>query len=170
MVAYAGGIVEVEDLYDVTELVLCRLSDSAAKVNNTLASDDTLFTPELPANSSWIFEGWLWVTSALDADPDFKAQFLGPSGASGAWSLWGQTTAATTAIGSIDHGIVATPFSSAHARGAIAGGGLTLLANGYMQIDATPGAVTLQWAQNTTDAGSGIVLKEGSHLRFKRVA
>ena len=163
-VATLDGRVDVLEAWTVE---VYRSSDSASKTNNTFASDTQLVTPSLPASSTWLVEGWLWWASS-STTPDFKAQFIGPAGGDIVWSLVSIITSATSNSGAIDIGVQAGGFGTAHTRGTV-NGSTAGLVKGYLTIAGTPGAVTVQWAQNTTDA-AGVVMKAGSHLKLTRVA
>ena len=166
MTAYAGGITEIEDLSEISGFVVCKFADTSINTDATLNDDPDLVTPTLEANSTWVIDGWLWWT-ASGTTPDLKVAFNGPAGADVVWSFISIITSATSNSGAIDIGVQSGGLLATHARVALNGstGGLV---RGYVTIGGTAGAMTLQWAQNTSDAGA-VVLKEGSHIRWRRI-
>lgn len=165
MTAYAGGITEIEDLSEISGLVLTKFSDTGINTDTTLSDDPDLVTPSLDANSTWVIDGWLWWTGT-SGTPDIKFAFAGPAGSDIQWILHAITTAGTSNSSAQDIGIQ-TGMGNTHARGTF-NGSTSGMVKGYLTIGGTAGSVRLQWAQNTSDA-STVTLKEGSYLRFRRV-
>lgn len=165
MTAYAGGITEIEDLSEISGLVLTKFADTSRISTTVLADDPDLITPSLDANSTWVIDGWLWWTSTVDT-PDIKFAFAGPAGGDVQWMLHALITTQTSNSGAQDIGIQ-TGFGNTHARASI-NGSTSGHIRGYLTLGGTAGSVRLQWAQNTSIA-TAVVLKEGSYLRFRRV-
>lgn len=145
----------------VTPLTAYKTADETVTSSATLQDDNELFVT-VAANMTYIVTGYLYVSST-SATPDFKAAYTGPASATFTNSLWGQTTTASSTIGSIDVG-VSTAIGSAHGRGTF-NGPVTLTIFGLLTVAGTAGTFRLQWAQNTSDP-AGVTLKAGSWLKL----
>lgn len=135
-------------------------SVSSASTGSTLQNDDEL-TFAIAANEIWIARYVLYVTTA--ATPDFKAAIDVPASATllmQAAGFSGGSIINTDHLETADATAIAFPNCGT---------------DNYIIIDATvenganAGNVVLQWAQNTSDAGSTTV-KEGSFLVANRVS
>lgn len=123
----------------------------------TLQDDDELFFA-IGANETWSFR--FLVQGNANATPDFKFAVTAPGGATcryGTDDPEGATSVANLACG-VSTGIVAG--NTAEDVYEIVG----TVVNG-----ATPGNITLQWAQNTANALNSIV-RAGSFLEANRIA
>jgi hypothetical protein len=163
------GAEDMQVLYPSSTVV--RSTDSAARTSSTLADDDVLtFEADPVAAGVLLVEGFL-VVSAANSTMDFKYAWSIPSGVTG---YHGPLTGTSSNMGgwaNVQAG--STPaalhsdLTSAVSLGSFAGiTGVTIAA---LLFVASPGGdVTLQWAQNTTDAGD-LILKKGSFLRVSKV-
>lgn len=141
-----------------------RSTDSAAVTNSTAVNDTQLFAA-VEANATYIVEMYLRWTCTSNT-PGFKIQFTGPSGATMTRSFFAQPTANTTATGTMDTGTQTTignPDTRQSINGTVGG-----MVKGLLTVGANAGTLTLQWAQNTTNA-AGIVLNQGSWMKLTRV-
>lgn len=145
-------------------------SDTTRSATTTPTADpDLLFAIGASATEVWFFEAFLRFNSA-NVTMDVKMTFAGPTGATGAWGGEGGGNAAqwaTVAVASspaapialasnLTFGSAAAADFLAHLAGFVFGGG-------------TGGNVTLNWSQNTSDAGN-LILKAGSLLRATKTA
>lgn len=136
--------------------LLVKSADETVNGSATLQNDDELLFA-VGASETWQFEGVLFCTSG--GTPNFKIAATGPSGSvgrlgvvvtSGAWSVEGDTEDLGTGIS------VTSPAGNpavVHFYGAIANG-------------ANAGNLTIQWAQNTSDASNTIV-HAGSYIKYQ---
>lgn len=141
--------------------LIVKDTDETVNSTTTLQNDDAI-TFSVAANEDWQFEGTLFVNSAIT--PDFKLDFAGPSGATG---YWGVTSWADGTVTANAHNQV----------GALSGSGQGLTSAdwpiairfwGGIANGANAGSLTLQWAQNTSDAGNTTVLA-GSYIKYQQV-
>lgn len=146
--------------------IVRRLVDSDAKVNNTLADDDTLLFA-VQANASYFFEAWL-LFSAANATMDGKIGWSVPSGTT---MIWGSVGASATDWSMAGTGGTPGPLKSESQTrdfGTLTGTNGLMLA-GHIIGGDTAGIANLRWAQATTDAGE-LKLLENSFLRVSRLA
>jgi hypothetical protein len=156
---------------EVRPLSAVKTGDTS-RVNNTRSADPDL-TIALPANSVWDFELKLLITSAANAAGDFAADLAYPAGAvvsalthgldlalpSGTFGdlkAIGITRDSTSPTFSFGIGCSNTPTA--------------LYVAGRIEVGATPGSLTLEWAQNATDAVNATTLQDGSTMTCHRVA
>jgi cytochrome b len=161
----AGQRVTAAQLLAAQPLHVVRGSDSAGRVNNTLANDDVL-TLAVEANAVYNLHAWLGFTALAAAD--FRAGWSVPAGSTLQWTPYTQNGGAASTVG----GVITDRSSAATAQtsgGIGAGNIMTMLIFGTLRIGATAGSIILQWAQDTTNA-TGTVLKADSSLTLKRTA
>lgn len=132
-----------------------KAADTSRNSTTTVTDDpDLLFA--VAANEVWDFEAHLFVISA-DATPDFKFTCTGPSGSTVTYA-----------------GIRQDDSGNATSIAATAGGTTTLVNMGSSQLNiitisgtctngATPGNLSIQWAQNVSNA-TNTTLKAGSFM------
>jgi hypothetical protein len=148
--------------------IVRRTSDSAVKNDNTLA-DDTQLTFNAAANEIWFVEAYV-VVSAANVTMDVKFAWTIPSGTTGYHGAlngassqggWNSVNAGTTAV------VLATNLGASLSYGTF--GGVSGVAHGGLfVVGGTPGAITLRWAQQTTDAGN-LQLLTNSFLRATKI-
>lgn len=140
-----------------------KQADETQNSSTTFADDAELTLPVL-ASETYLIQFDIFFDTA--ATPDFKFQFTGPSSPTEV-TVRGKYAAPDAAA---DTDFVDTAFSTSHAVTGAAGTtgghvfGSLLLVNG-----TNAGSVTLQWAQNTSDAADTTVLA-GSLLNYVRVS
>lgn len=150
-----------------------KTGDTSRASTTTFADDDHLTLGTLPADSVWDVEIVLNITSS-STTPDFKGRLLGPTGAAFHYvRLYNHTDMTTndltdgtagTNTSAMDTG-VATHFNVGMTAGGFASG---CVVKGLVIIGATAGTVTLQWAQNSSNAAA-TVLKANSFVKAQRV-
>jgi len=131
-------------------LIARKTSDETDSVG-TLQDDDVLFTPSIPASEVWQLE-W-WILAVATSSGTFQARVTFPSGAFTGTSygltnnlMMSATTSPTNTV---------TPDINNNAAGQL------WKASGVFTNGATPGAVTLQWARQTSGSA---VFKANSTL------
>jgi hypothetical protein len=141
-----------------------KAADTPRSNTTTLANDPDLTVPVV-ANGSYLFLCLLFATGAAISTGDLKAAFAWPSGGSGKWGSAGFATgsavpnwnaARTTTATSVPFGVNGASSS-------------WMLLGGMLLNGATPGSLTLQWAQNTSNA-TATTLQLGSGLLVVRTA
>lgn len=137
------------------------LSTSATTyTSNTSFGNVTGLSAAVAANQKYRLRGRIIVTGA-NATHDVKAQFSLPAAATINWSMYGQGTGLTNAIGSWDQG----PSTGVHIRGTFAGT-LTYPIDGLITTLGTAGTVQFQAAQNTSDPGA-LSIDAGSYFELQ---
>jgi hypothetical protein len=128
----------------------------------TLVDITGLVTPTLPASSTWYFE--VLLTTACTGSGGVKFGFTAPSGAAGTLFIEGTSTAMTG-------------YQQSNTTGALSGTGVNRFNGpavtkmyGRIIIDATAGAVQLQFASGTSGQTSTISGTGGSIIKLTRVA
>lgn len=163
---YAGQKIASEDLTNALGTLGVATSDTTKNANTTLG-DATGLAVALDANSTYILDGYIAYSSG--ATPDIKFAFSIPSGMTGHWTLFGQTTSATASVGSIDAHYSTSFISAIAAAGSDSFSSLmTVIPHAYL-VTTNAGTLQLQFAQNTSNASNTIV-KAGSWLRVLKVA
>ena len=146
-----------------------RTSDSAAKNNNTLANDDTLWVT-VGANQLWWFDALL-IFNGANATMDIKVGWTVPSGTIMRWGGPGMPAGAGASMAGVGTG-TAPQFgteSTALSTGSGAAVDVGLWVSGWIQSSSTTGNVVLQWAQVTTDAGN-LIIRTLSMIRAMQIA
>lgn len=138
-------------------------SVSSANTGTTLQNDDHLVLA-LEANSVYEIDGYVAYEGAATPAGDLKLQFTVPSGGAMRWTTNGAPTGALTSFDA-----VANAASSTRVLGT---NGATVMAfspKGWVTTAGTAGNLTLQWAQNASNATS-TTLKLGSWIQITRIA
>ena len=126
-------------------LIVRKTVDESVVSNTTLQNDDVLLM-SLGATETWMFQCNVIFSSSTTAD--FKVAFTIPASATiAATAMWNNATASTANIRS---------WTSSGAANDLQALGITELLflpiYGIVTTAGTAGSLTLQWAQNTTDA------------------
>lgn len=140
-----------------------RKAADESVTSSTTLQDDNELTFTIAANEIWTYQIWLKIAvGALAADGKYAITV--PAGATKVDGILTLDVAATGGVGNLN---------------AFGGGGgafavdntfeTNLLINGTVSNGATPGSVTLQWAQNASSA-TATTVKAGSFLVAHRVA
>ena len=130
----------------IDEHYVRKASDETIDTSTTLQDDDELLFP-VGANETWAFTIWLRYVSG--ATPDIKFTITVPSGASGDFRLIGRDSTGSAIAASQAAGATEVAFGAVSRE--------TAIMQGTVRTGATPGNVTLQWAQNTSDGGNTTV-------------
>lgn len=138
--------------------IIYKSSDETVNGSDTLQDDNEL-TFAIGANEKWAFTIYLRTSSG--ATPDFKYSLSVPSGATFTfWSTYNVTQVSNLGGGYTDKAVVdgsgSFPIGSD-------------IANGSVINSSTTGSVTLQWAQNTSNA-SDTKLLAGSYIIAHKLA
>lgn len=138
-------------------ITVIKQSDESVSSSTALQNDDELVC-YLDASTKYAFEAMIGYVS--DATPDYKNAFTVPSGATIVWTAMYTNASSTLAIGH-----VAASGSGLSCLGATTAQGIQI--SGYVVVDSTAGALTYQFAQNSSDA-TAATTKAGSWLRVMR--
>lgn len=140
-----------------------KLANQQRANTTTLADDNTLTFP-VAALTSYVFRGVIFFDTP--AAGDFKFSISGPANPVAVRIMRQAIACGATAWSSI---AVDTAFGvSVSVLGTGSTGGYVEF-SGVVDVNATPGVVTVQWAQNTSNAGNTIVTK-GSYLEWAKVS
>lgn len=149
-----------DNLEAIGQHVRIRKNTTESLVSSTTLQDDDELLWAVEINTKWAFEIYLRYNSGTT--PDIKTAFSIPAGVSGAVTRIHVTGGALTMTESSALTTVVASDGTGGAASILMTG--TLICGGV-----SPGNVVLQWAQNTSDAGSTQVLL-GSHLIAHRIA
>ena len=151
-------------------LVVKRKTADESVTSSTVLQDDDHLTFAIAANEEWVAEFFLDFGAALNVT-GVKVSVTSPSGS---------TLNQVAAI--IQDTTTGTNVNAAHVRSTVSGtdlpfaaSTLTGAASGFVHISywvlngATPGNITLQFAQSTSSA-TAVTLRKGSHMLATRVA
>lgn len=146
---------------DLRPLFARKTADESV-TSSAVMQDDNELTVTVEANAVY----WFQLLERIDATAasDYKSQLTLPSGATSVSAI-DAITIAGTAYNQFD--LITTSFQTT--EGAGAGTVRIAIRNGIIITSSTAGAVTLQWAQNTS-GGTATILKAGSYLIALKVA
>lgn len=144
-----------------------KTSDENRQATTTFA-DDAHLTFAVEANAVYEMDGW--IKYFADPTPDIKIQFSTPSGTLGEWA-WLMPGSGTAATGTVGYSIRTETNDVGSSRTGYGTSDSTMFTpiSGLWRIGATAGSITLQWAQNTSNA-TATTLYTDSWLRFQRIA
>lgn len=142
-------------------LMVRKAANEAVTSSTTLQDDDELFLA-VQANSIYFVQGWFRYVSA-NATPDLKLNYTYPAGASFTRTDWGAPSTTTSAADTINTTVQTTGDS---ARGADTNN-RSIYMMGELTTGATAGTFRVQWAQNTSDAGSVTMLGSSRLMMWK---
>lgn len=136
-------------------------------VTNNTMQDDNTFTFSVEANSFYFVEMHCCL-SCVDAGaaPDFKSQWTVPAGTTGIRWRNALTTGATADTG--DKSQIDTIAGGSAAIGVLATTKTYFIERISVDTAGTAGTMTLQWAQNATDADP-VIMEAGSYMRVWKV-
>lgn len=139
----------------------------------TIADDNHLFTPTLQANKTYLVTFRLWFSGLQAAG--LQTKWNVPTGTSGNKDVMGPAT--TNAVQTTD-GVVADMKWAVHGYGTAVGytnprNSTSLYTwceeTSMVDIGTTAGPVTIQWAQNASNA-TGTILQARSYVRWQQVS
>lgn len=160
---YAGQYVRASDV----EVQWARkTADESVTSSTTLQNDDTLL---LPVRASSVFRFTALVAYTGNTTGDIKFAFTFPSGAACYWAGKGPSTAddGYGTVGASKHAASFAESSGTSTSFAGSTSTLAVLIEGILITGSTPGTLTLQWAQNTSN-GTATTVKAGSFLEMTR--
>jgi len=133
--------------------IVVKSVDETINSSTVLQNDDEL-TVALDANSSYFAAIFLGFNS--DATPDFKYSFTIPTGALPQKKVNGTWDSSTSA--SLGNFTATKSVTVANTNSRV------MMIEGFVIVQGTAGSLTLQWAQDTSDAANTTV-EEGSTIR-----
>lgn len=142
--------------------LIIKASPETVNGSDTLQNDDELLAA-LVANETVVFECFLFMTSG--STPDIKFAFTIPTSAAIIWSP-GHSVYLNTSEAAV--GSVTTTASGTAASAAGQGGQRLITLVGIVVNSTNAGNLTLQWAQNTSDA-SNTTIAANSYMIVRRV-
>jgi len=166
--SFAGGQrLRASLLRAVLPQTVRKTADEQRQATTTFEDDDHL-TFDVEANAVYRMIGA--IKYFADPTPDIKVQFTTPSGTLGEWSwmMPGSTTAATGTTGYSIRTETNDVSGSRTGYGTSDSTHFTPI-SGLWRIGSVAGSITLQWAQNTSNA-TATVMYTDSWLEFKRIA
>jgi hypothetical protein len=164
-VARAAAIVTSFDANSPPGVFRCVIKPSVTtRTATTVLADDPHLTFPVAANASYVFEYRIFFDTT--AAGDFKLALTGPASPTGIRFYRSCVAPGATAFSSIG---VSTALGSGLALTGTGTTGGYCEGRGILLNGANAGNVTVQWAQNTSDAGSTSVLT-GSTLHWARTA
>lgn len=159
----AGTRLTASGLRAVAPLAAYKASSQSVSSSTILQNDSVLSVP-VAANAIYFFECLLSYQGGTSNASDLKFAWGVPSGTSMVYQVTGQTVAATPAatLGYL-RGVAGMSIGTAGA-----GNSFSCLMSGTVNLGASSGNLTLQWAQNTSNATATIV-QTGSILSLWQV-
>ncbi|MDX2513823.1 hypothetical protein PV355_01410 [Streptomyces stelliscabiei] len=105
-----------------------------------------------------------------DPTPDLKVQFTSPTGTLGEW-WWNMPGSGTATTGTTGYSIrtETNDFNGSRTGYGTSDSIMFTPIGGLWRIGSTAGSITLQWAQNTSNA-TATTLYTDSYLEFRRIA
>lgn len=138
--------------------VAVRKNADTSRTNDTLTADPDL-SIAVGANESWTFISDFVVLTSNNA-PDFKFCLAGPSGATVTWNAYGRDTDGLTTY------IAATAGGTPVAVDMAANKPIIFHLTGTISGTYSAGNVTIDWAQNVTNASATVVKVAGSMVGY----
>lgn len=175
-VADAGGLLSATDVEAALAEILSwrpkpiRKASTESVTSSTVLQDDNELLFAIGANEIWEFEFYLRVDGATGGD--FKAHVNGPAGVAGSFAVFGPQSGATTFDNHtvLNEADVSIGGGSAPTPGTLGANLFVMvLVKGVVEAGATPGNVTLQWAQRAS-SGTATRIAAGSSLKRWRIA
>lgn len=147
--------------------VVRKTADTTRSATTTF-EDDPHLTYAVEANGVYVMDGW--IKYFADPTPDIKFQWSTPSGTLGEWA-WVMPGSGTAAGGTTGYSVRTETNDVGGSRTGYGTSDTSMFTpvSGLWRVAATAGFITLQWAQNTSNATSTGVFTD-SWLRFQRIA
>lgn len=166
----AGAKVRAAELNDASPLISYLAAGHSVTSSTTLVQSAVAVT--LEANAKYALDGYLAYEAG--ATGDFKTALTVPSGATGHWGLHGVATGSTASGGTegdlialrLDAFGTANPLTAAGSTSF--SGRMVALLRGYIATAGSGGAVTLYFAQNTSNA-TATTLSSGTWIRLWKI-
>lgn len=164
----AGQVVRASDQNNFQPITTIKAADESVTSSTTLQNDDEL-SATIPAVGTYVFDLFIYATSAANAAGDIKIGFTFPTGS---LRFSGIGPDVGLASGSVQAGQWFVHLSAASGTSAINFGLSTatvgIRIHGLFVASAT-GTLQVQWAQDSSNANASTV-KAGSHLVVQRVS
>jgi hypothetical protein len=163
----AGQRLTAELLRSMLPQTVRKTADDSRSATTTFA-DDTHLTFAVEANAVYVMDGW--IKYFADPTPDIKIQFTTPTGTLGEWA-WLMPGSGTAATGTVGYSIRTETNDVGGSRTGYGTSDSTMFTpiSGLWRVGSTAGSITLQWAQNTSNAIATVMYTD-SWLRFLRIA
>jgi hypothetical protein len=162
----AGQKATAARLAAMLPLIVVKATDTSRNTTVTPTADPEL-SLAVEANATYVLDGWL-ITSAAALTSNLLCSVNGPTGALGRWGLVFPSTISTTDPDSVrvaTNGL-GSALTFGHPLITIQFGGPLY---GTVVTSTTPGNVSFNWSQNTSDANN-VTFKQYSWMRLTRVA
>ncbi|MEI5100286.1 hypothetical protein RB200_19385 [Streptomyces sp. PmtG] len=145
-----------------------RKTADESRAATTTFLDDTHLV--FPAEAAAVYTMVGWIKYFADPTPDIKMQFAVPSGCLGEWA-WLMPGSGTAAGATTGYSIRTETNDVASFRTGYGTSDTTQFTpvSGLFRMSTTAGNISLQWAQNTSNA-TATVLYTDSWLTFLRIA
>jgi hypothetical protein len=164
----AGQRMTADVLRSMLPLTVTKATTESVTSSTVLQDDDELFLP-VEANATYLMYMFLLHDSDATVAGDIKIGFSSPASSVWAWGVHGANTAATSnsAVTSVNMSLQTTSSTVSFGGGDSAG--TTAWVSGTLVTDGTAGNLTLQWAQDTSNAVASRV-RQGSYMTLIRTA
>lgn len=145
-----------------------KSADESVTSSTTLQNDDALVYT-IGDTGTYVFDAYLWVTSAANAAGDINVAWSFPTGTChwGGHALFTDLASSVSGTFAASSHLSATSGSSVHGFGASTSQTMIWL-HGILIATAT-GSLQFMWCQNSSNANATTV-KAGSHLVVRQVA
>ncbi len=145
--------------------IVVKAADETVTSSTALQNDDHLLFP-VGASETWVYEFILFYTAATTGD--LKVALTAPVGSTIRWTTNGLAGSAATNADSLASNVGTTSGTASGYHGGAGATEISIIIKGYVTTAATPGNVTLQWAQNSS-SGTDTIIKTGSYLKADKV-
>lgn len=162
----AGQRMVVDVLREMIPDEVVKSTTETVTSSTTFQNDDELFLPGV-ANAQYHFT--LLLLHSAGTTGKFKMQFAAPTGATVSWGVHSAHINMTSSTTVADMSLPSRVLADAQQMGGGNLTGTTAFIEGVFTTSSTAGNLTLQWAQNVSDAAATQV-RAGSVLKMKRVA
>lgn len=164
---YAGQRATAELLRSMLPETVRKTADTT-RTSTTTFADDPHLTYAVKATGVYVMDGW--IKYFADPTPDIKFQFTTPTGTLGEWA-WIMPGSTTAAAGTIGYSVRTETNDVGGSRTGYGTSDTSMFTpvSGLWRVGSVDGSITLQWAQNTSNATATGVYTD-SWLRFQRIA
>jgi hypothetical protein len=153
---------DLRDLVESAYPVVIAKSVGQTVTSSTTLQDDNELTFDIDANEVWVIRYVLFPVSD-SPDPDIKAALGVPAGAVGNMTMFGADLPATTVSSPLRSQVRINDFANQLNTGVTDASDRPSYFDAAVINGANSGAITLRWAQNTSNA-NGVTLSAGSFL------
>lgn len=166
--AVSAGVKWAAASAGTTHILVRKTVDESVASSTAVQNDDTLLFA-VAANEVWVFEVILSIETVTAAD--FRFRFDSPAGSSGVYGAIGAALGAASVESSARWSAGGFSLGITTSLGSTGGSGANtpVFIHGIIANGSTAGSLTLQWAQNTSDA-TATVVKANSFIVAHKVA